>query len=167
MHVLWWHVANIPTGCSVGFQVRNETNESKLQASPQPGQITCQRCVPSGHSYWPPGCQQLVPAASLSSAAGTDDRNTPHKTDHAESHALETEWVDKATMCIGTYELSCSLCNVLMKSFSKSWKPVSTFSVWAHLHSWHLVFGTRCLLIWEMLPHLPALDLSWKLTCSV
>ena len=127
MHVLWWHVANIPTGCSVSIQVRDETNESKLQASPQPAQITCQRCVPSGHSYWPPGCQQLVPAASLSSAAGTDDRNTPHKTDHAVSHALET--VDKATMCIGTCELSCSLCNVLMKSFSVLKTNLNTFSL--------------------------------------
>ena len=36
-----------------------------------------------------------------------------------------------------------------------------------YLCSWPPVSGTRCLLIWESLPRLPAFDLFWKLTCSL
>ena len=60
--------------------------------------------------------------------------------------------------------ISCLvLCDPLVKSFSKPPKPISKLLVSPHLHSWSPVFGTHSLFI----PCLPALDLSWKLTCFV
>ena len=56
---------------------------------------------------------------------------------------------------------------LVLISIKKIPKPILNFLDNSHLQSWPLVPGTHCLLIWEMLPHLPALDLCWKLICFI
>ena len=75
-------------------------------------------------------------------------------------HRSHTRLVrDLHHICLRLFvSISCLiLSDPLTKSFWKSWKPIWKRLVSTHLHSWPLVSGTLCPLIWDALPRIACL----------